>query len=312
MQGSNNMKGFIAKSTLILSLTLVVTACKIAVMVPTGGNVVSLSGARNCAGPDFCEFEIVSTPFSESFTAHPKPGYEFEKWSDGGKFQCANSTNPTCKINIADDSLGASIVALFDTAYMMPVFKDIGIDTDDDGVRDSLDEDDDNDGIYDLDDQCPLNSDTACVLITDTITAKGKEWAQVGLFSELSWYQISAVCPNGVCVDGSALNGYNMSGWKWASTADMVDLLGTEDAVYESSSAAWWVAFTDLRIGNNEYYQSCRCYSASGWNSDQPIDSYGARTLVYRDQYGRVSARIGSVSFLAASLKEGAWFYRTP
>jgi hypothetical protein len=52
--------------------------------------------------------------------------------------------------------------------------------------------------------------------ITDTVTADGKEWAQVDLFLNLSWYDINAVCPEGVCSDGGMLNGYDMTGWLWA------------------------------------------------------------------------------------------------
>jgi hypothetical protein len=44
----------------------------------------------------------------------------------------------------------------------MPIFKDVGIDTDGDGVRNELDEDDDNDGIFDIDDLCPLNPNLNC------------------------------------------------------------------------------------------------------------------------------------------------------
>ena len=59
--------------------------------------------------------------------------------------------------------------------------------------------------------------------ITDTVFVDGKEWAQVDLFNGLSWNQINAVCPGGVCGAGT-LNGYNMLGWTWAST-DMVNAL---------------------------------------------------------------------------------------
>ena len=38
----------------------------------------------------------------------------------------------------------------------MPIYKDVGIDTDGDGVRNALDPDDDNDGVLDTDDAFPL------------------------------------------------------------------------------------------------------------------------------------------------------------
>lgn len=63
----------------------------------------------------------------------------------------------------------------------------------------------------------------AAALITDTVTVGDYEWAQVDLFTSLSWDEINAICPSGgVCSDGD-LNGNAMLGWKWADD-DMVVL----------------------------------------------------------------------------------------
>lgn len=56
----------------------------------------------------------------------------------------------------------------------------------------------------------------------DTVTVDDKEWAQVDLFTNLSWNDINAVCPAGVC--SGILNGYNMTGWTWASIDDITAL----------------------------------------------------------------------------------------
>ena len=100
-----------------------VAGCKIAIMVPSGGDVVSSNAAHNCAEGNICEFDINSgqLPFSETLTAIPKAGYVFEKWSDGKDFQCGKSTNPTCTINIADSAVGFAAVSLFDSGYAMPI-----------------------------------------------------------------------------------------------------------------------------------------------------------------------------------------------
>lgn len=174
--------------------------CKIVVMVPSGGDVVSSNAAHNCSAGSLCEFDITAAqlPFSESLTATPKAGYVFEKWSDGGGFRCAKSTNPTCTISIADDALGSSMVALFESGYVMPVFKDVGIDTDADGVRNELDGDDDNDGFLDMDDTCPLDPISSCglgITLTGTVIINAREWAQIDLFDYLSWSDINARCP---------------------------------------------------------------------------------------------------------------------
>jgi hypothetical protein len=54
---------------------------------------------------------------------------------------------------------------------------------------------------------------------TDTVTVDGREWAQLDQFTDLSWSDINAACPAGVC--SGVLNGYNMTGWTWASVDDV-------------------------------------------------------------------------------------------
>ncbi|MEZ5501511.1 MAG: hypothetical protein R3E50_02215 [Halioglobus sp.] len=46
------------------------------------------------------------------------------------------------------------------------------------------------------------------------------------LFGSLSWYDIDAVCPSGVCMDGGTLNGYDMTGWIWAGLDEIGAMLG--------------------------------------------------------------------------------------
>jgi len=59
-------------------------------------------------------------------------------------------------------------------------------------------------------------------IITDTVTVGDKEWAQVSLFSNLSWNTMDAACPAGVCA--GTLNGFDVSGWTWASAFETGDL----------------------------------------------------------------------------------------
>jgi len=60
----------------------------------------------------------------------------------------------------------------------------------------------------------------AAAPITDIVTVDGKNWAQVDLFTNLSWSDISSVCPGGICGTGT-LNGYDMYGWNWATTEEL-------------------------------------------------------------------------------------------
>ncbi len=152
----------LSKALIILTAFSLATGCKLALMVPAGGEVTSASTTRDCnggSGGKFCTYDIASEslPFSESFTAIAKPGYLFVKWQKGGGFQCPGSTDPVCTVSLANNVLSAGILAGYDTGYLMPVFKDVGFDTDDDGIYDRQDDDDDNDGILDGNDPCPLS-----------------------------------------------------------------------------------------------------------------------------------------------------------
>jgi hypothetical protein len=201
-------------------------------MVSSGGDVTSLSGTRNCAGGSLCEFNITDKTFNESFTAVARPGYVFSKWSAGEGFQCANSINLTCQINNTGLPSGNAaidgVIASDQILYIMPLFTFVGLDTDGDNIKNHLDLDDDNDGVQDLDDTCPLNVNPVCAPIAgdDRVTANGKVWAQADLFINLSWSDINAVCPTGVCLN-ETLNGHDMTGWKWASVDDMNALLNS-------------------------------------------------------------------------------------
>jgi hypothetical protein len=89
--------------------------------------------------------------------------------------------------------------------------KDVDLDSDGDGIVDRQDMDDDNDGVVDVDDTCPVDSSPYCpVEISDTKFVDGREWAQVDQFANLSYQQVAAACPAGVCT--GVLNGYVMDG----------------------------------------------------------------------------------------------------
>ncbi|MFT5311900.1 MAG: hypothetical protein ACI8Z9_000376, partial [Paraglaciecola sp.] len=55
----------------------------------------------------------------------------------------------------------------------------------------------------------------------------GIYWAQPKLFQHVTWAGINTVCPSGTCASGSELRGYDMTGWHWASTADMNGMFNT-------------------------------------------------------------------------------------
>ena len=308
------MRALMARTLFILFVAAVMTGCKIAVIVPSGGQLFASNPAHSCSEGNVCEFDINvgQLPFSESFTAIPKEGYEFEKWSDGSGFLCGKSTNPICAVNIGDSAVGAVVVALFQSGYVMPIFKDVGIDTDDDGVRNELDPDDDNDGILDLYDPCPIDADTNCGIVEDIVIAAGKQWYQVDLFANLSVTDIRTVC-NPVCSSG-ILSGKEMEGWVFASREEVSDLVNNVKSIAGDGWAPYLfdtlkfrplsvptsldrfifgrTSSTFIDASGNEFG-----YSANVWDFDSRTDSFRTNG-------------VSNVSVWQSSV--GAWFYRTP
>jgi hypothetical protein len=225
------MKNSLRFSLLVLVVSGLLSACKLDVMVSSGGDVTSASGTRNCAGGNVCEFNVTDYTFNESFTAVARPGYAFSNWSAGEGFLCANSRQPTCNTNNTLLSNINEIIASDQIFYAVPIFNFVGIDTDGDGIKNHLDSDDDNDGVLDVGDNCPLegpNADGSGCPVSDTLTVNGRTWYQPDLFQGITRSEIEAVCPTaaaGACVAGGVLNGKNMTGWTWATISAYNGLL---------------------------------------------------------------------------------------
>lgn len=173
------------KVLVILFVTAVVAGCKVAVIVVEGGEVQSI-GSGTCLEGTICIVEVNDTNFSETFTAVPNLRWRFVKWNSGEGFFCGDSTNPRCVLSTVefDGNEGIeTIIASDQSFYLMPIFEPI------------------------------------FEPVLGTVTVDGKEWAQVDSFANLSWNDINAVCPEGVC--SGVLNGYDMTGWTWASFDDV-------------------------------------------------------------------------------------------
>lgn len=269
------MSAWIVKTLFICFIAIIVTGCKLVVMVPSGGYLESLSNTRDCSSKNLCEFEMNADDFSEAFTAIAKPGYVFSGWQPGSRFLCGGSTNSTC--DISNQGLGAvaavvlEIIASGELYYAMPRFEFVGFDTDGDGIKDHIDDDDDNDGILDIYDVCPLNQDLGCGV--STITVGNDEWYQPSLLIGYSWDDLRAICDPRPCV-GTLSGGEDITGWYWAYAREVNALFNyyigapeVEDVnrIYKEMNSYWAPAFlNDFRftetIGEapNDIYYSVR------------------------------------------------------
>jgi len=136
-------------------------------------------------------------------------------------FSCGES-HGQLSLDVPADDNGDITLMVFATGFQP--YKKILVadpDTDEDGIVDRVDDDDDNDGLFDADDACPLLPDQRCPEpITETVLVAGREWAQVDLFTGLSWIEVNTACPDGACLPGAVLNGKDMTGWTWASASN--------------------------------------------------------------------------------------------
>lgn len=163
--------------------------------------------------------------------------------------------------------------------------------------------------------------------LTDSVVIGDKEWAQVANFTSLSWNDIDAVCPGGPCTSGS-LNGYDMSGWHWASFIEVGRLLAeltplitlnTTIPTFRGNDPPWGEHFFSLFRGT---YEDDVVKSLSGWAARTPLSLSGAfadvryvkecegslcppvsPSLIRVDQFGDLPSN--------ARPTRGGWFYRS-
>lgn len=187
--------------------------------------------------------------------------------------------------------------------------------------------DSDGDGVIDDLDSCPFDPDPNCftpVAITDVTYVGSTQWAQPDLFVNLTWTEINAVCPAGVCADGATLNGYDMTGWRWAN-ADEVnavfnfylgtnaigpgpDYLFVKDAPWATAifDAGWRVVYTTTTPYSQEAIRGWLSNGLNGsgyaimgmWNNNLDpgfTDVIDTRSIMYP------GAKLTTL---------GAWFYK--
>lgn len=163
--------------------------------------------------------------------------------------------------------------------------------------------------------------------ITDTVTGlgDGKEWAQINLFTNLSWDTINTACPAGVCTSGTQLNGYKMDGWTWASVYDVGELyqLFTSNFpggfnTYIELGSTWATTFLSTfqyTYESPDYYQYVRGWAAGDCFIGQFDYSYCYNPMVVDYVYDQdPDLMTTSGSYTPSDLfgeSIGAWFFRT-
>jgi hypothetical protein len=179
----------------------------------------------------------------------------------------------------------------------------------------------------DGDDACPLvgpNYDGfGCpgTTITDTVTVDGKVWAQPNLFIGVSWDQINAVCPGGVCT--GMLNGYAITGWTFASADDVNALFnyyigapdmgpGPDTQSYQVLSNQMWGVGKFIDAGSWEGTQGTY-HQVNGLISTSPANPGEALVAIWNTHpFGSVSVSTAASIFSSDANRWGAFMYQAP
>lgn len=162
----------------------------------------------------------------------------------------------------------------------------------------------------------------------DIVQLGDTQWAQLDLFAELSWLDMNAVCPGGVCGNGT-LNGHDMAGWNWATTAELnalfnryleaagvtgADLLDAvmPDRYGRPGSNSWSTAF--FAEGWRAYGAGPGLNTLAGFSSDlAPGGIYANIGYVGWNPAGTSSEAMSTnANYVthARSDNRGGWFYR--
>jgi len=205
------------KNLFTLALVTLITACSHPIEIQGEGDVMSASGDRNCSLEDFqtaqdnCTKNYAIGAYEETYTPIPRDGWKFDRWAT----YCTTATAPNYECSFDVDAAAVRTV----WGKTMPPLQ----------------------AVFTVDNGMP---------ISDTLTVEGREWAQLDVLTGVSWNEMNAVCPRGMC--SGRLNNYDMTGWIWASVDDVNELfnfyigtasLGPGPDRLESYTSIWAAAF---------------------------------------------------------------------
>ncbi|MEE4144859.1 MAG: hypothetical protein V2I26_08675 [Halieaceae bacterium] len=109
---------------LILILLLLLGGCRIEVVVPPGGTVLTESGRYTCLAGAQCTIEVNDLFFNETFFVEPEPGFTFGGWRKSPRFFCGGNLSP-CSLATAameGNTWLESLLSSEEVFYLEPIF----------------------------------------------------------------------------------------------------------------------------------------------------------------------------------------------
>ncbi|MFV8816606.1 hypothetical protein [Haliea sp. E17] len=271
---------------LFIISSLVLSGCKLALIVVEGGEVRS-ARSGTCVAGLVCMVDVTDTGFSDEFRAVPDEGWYFHKWNSGERFFCGNSADPECILHFSDfpdienNVYIKKLVSSSEVFYLMPVFK-----------------------------QTPPE-----ISVPDNrpVRVNGQEWLQPQNFVNYSYNTISTVCPDKLCSGTLPGSTIDLSGYTWASSDDVQSLFDFYESAgrYILGDFVYTKAETDSELGQVVNLNLIALLS------DGPSDVYGVYiAMAYDGQPFAASNEelsIGANPFIRESDHDddyGAWFFR--
>jgi len=101
------------------------SGCKLEVIVPHGGKVVTEDGSFSCGPSATCVIDVVDLFFDQTFIAVPDEGFEFTHWKENSEgYLCRGETGP-CELSTAQlegSEMGQAILESDETWRLRPRF----------------------------------------------------------------------------------------------------------------------------------------------------------------------------------------------
>jgi CubicO group peptidase (beta-lactamase class C family) len=114
------MQRYLSRSLSALALTTLCVACRVEIIVPPGGDVVSESGRYYCPAETTCLIDVTDDSFDETFIVVPDENHHFASWEREAGQLCAGQQGG-CTVTTTSFSGNETLMGLLqqDTNYQL-------------------------------------------------------------------------------------------------------------------------------------------------------------------------------------------------
>lgn len=157
---------------------------------------------------------------------------------------------------------------------------------------------------------------------TAYVDTQGREWRQVDASPNLTWLAVDAVCPNdGATPCAGRLAGADVTGWVWATQAQVTELLAEFVPAITEQGAVGGPAYTLAGLfffgsfsPTFEFYTTFGGYNyVSGWMADERDGMAGvAEVSVTWNAFDSAWNVLGQADVTTATPFRGVWLVKIP